>query len=82
MRRHAERLAAILQRVEAVQAKIGGLRSGERPLTALSSATYPAQDVLHGWKPLFPTSLAGPASDGALPCRAFWHCCVPLCGHV
>ena len=75
VQRHAERLAAILQRVEAVQAKLAGLRGGERPLTSLSSATYPAQDVLHGWKPLFPTSHAGPAGDGPLP--AFWLCCSP-----
>jgi len=63
----AERLAAITQRLEAVQAKIASLEGGSAALVSSASATYPAHDVLHAWTPLFPASLSEPT--GAPPCH-------------
>ncbi|KAK9825415.1 hypothetical protein WJX81_003458 [Elliptochloris bilobata] len=56
-----ERLASCNRRLEVLHAKLASLQSGTQPVTALASATYPTQDVLHGWTPLFPPSLREPA---------------------
>ena len=62
----AERLASIHRRLEALQAKLASLEAGGPALTALASATYPAQDVLHAWTPLFPANLSTPAGAESL----------------